>query len=243
MKDNDIFESPIRRKLNALITIFLVLAVLLCLYVVIQVLSRGYVNVFGFSMFRVVTGSMEPTIPVGALLITRETTMEQVNIGDIICFYAQESAIFGKMMTHRVIDIHTAIDGSLFFETKGDANLSVDGYFVTAANYVGKVTWYTGETNMLTSVFNFFTNKIGFLACIMIPCLVLSGLILKDCVKNIQNEIRNAARTLEEEEKEEDYLLEMSPEEYEEMYKEMYRRIRAELIEELKLSAQSSKNP
>lgn len=242
MNENEFFESPIRRKLNALITIFLVLAVLLCLYVVIQVLSRGYVNVFGYSMFRVVTGSMEPTIPVGALLLTRETGMAEVMKGDIICFYAQESAIFGKMMTHRVIDIHTAIDGSLFFETKGDANLTMDGYFVTAANYVGKVIWYTGETNMLTSVFNFFTNKIGFLACIMIPCLVLSGLILKDCVKNIKSELRKAAMVLEEEEKEEDYLLELSPEEYEAMYREMYERIRAELIEELKLSAQSKEN-
>lgn len=231
MDEFEIIDSPIRRKLNILITIFLVLAVLLCLFVVIQVLSQGYVNIAGYSVFRVVTGSMEPTIPVGALLLTEHVTMQEVQEGDIICFLAQESAILGKMMTHRVVGIYTAIDGSLFFETKGDANLSMDGYFVTESNFVGEVIWYTGETNVLTGIFSFFTNKIGFLACILIPCLVLSGLILKDCVKNIQQELRQAAEMLEK--PVEEPVLELTQEEID----EMYARIRAELIEELKRSA------
>ena len=160
-------ESPIKRKINALITILLVFAVLLCLWITIQVIGQGYANVFGFSMFRVVTGSMEPTMPVGTLLICKETEMGEIGAGDIICFRAQESAIFGQIVTHRVTGIFNDANGALLFETRGDANLAADGYMVSQTNFVGKVIWYTGASSVLSSVFSFFTNKVGFLACIV----------------------------------------------------------------------------
>lgn len=221
-------KSPVKCRMNILVTILLVLTVTFCVYVVVQVLSQGYANLGGYSMFRVVTGSMEPTIKVGALLVTEQVEMNSIVSGDIICFRAQESAIFGKMMTHRVVGVHTAIDGSLFFETKGDANLVQDGYLVTQTNFVGKVIWHTGESNMLSSVFSFFSNKIGFLACIVLPCFLLAGIILKDSVRSIRNELENVVEELEVEEYE-DPRYGMTQEEYD----EMYARIRAELIEEL----------
>ena len=55
--------SSVQRAVSLLVTLMLILAVLLCLYVVVQVMSNGYVNIGGYMMFRVVTGSMEPTIP------------------------------------------------------------------------------------------------------------------------------------------------------------------------------------
>ena len=97
--------SLIQRRISTLVTILLILAVLLCLYVVIQVLSNGYVNFGGFMMFRVVTGSMEPTIPVGALLVTRQVDIETIRLEDIICFRTQETEIWGKIVTHRVVGI------------------------------------------------------------------------------------------------------------------------------------------
>lgn len=225
-----------RRRINVLITLLLIFAVLLCVYVVAQILGNGYVNIGGYSLFRVVTGSMEPTISVGSLLVSHSVGMEEVQIDDIICFRAQESQIFGQMMTHRVVDISTAADGSLFFATKGDANLSSDGYFVTESNFVGKVVWYTGEGSALSTVFSFFTNKVGFLACIVLPCLLLASLIFRDCIKNIRSELAAAKEELKQYE-EEDVLDTMTAEEYE----EMYARIRDELLEELRNCAENQK--
>ena len=74
----DLSNSRLQRYLSALTTIALILVVALCLYVTIQVLSHGYANLCGFMMFRVVTGSMEPTIPVGALLVTKQVDIESV---------------------------------------------------------------------------------------------------------------------------------------------------------------------
>ncbi len=222
-------ESPARRRINFLITALLVFAVLLCLWVTLQVMSKGYVNLFGYSLFRVVTGSMEPTIPVGSLLVCRQIGMEGVQVGDIICFRAQESAIFGQMMTHRVTDIFTVEDGSLLFQTRGDANLVADGFMVSQTNFVGKVIWYTGANSVLSSILSFFSNKVGFLACIVIPILLLGGLLMKECVNNIQNELRTVMEELERESVPEEPEVELTEEEL----NEMYERIRAELIEEL----------
>ena len=232
MKERE--EAPVKNRINILLTILTVLAAVLCLFVTVQVLSRGYVNCGGYSLFRVVTGSMEPTLPVGALLLTEQTEMQNIQVDDIICFRAQESAIFGKMMTHRVVGVHTGADGALLFETKGDANLALDGYLVTQTNYVGKVIWHTGAGNVLSSILSFLTNKVGFLACIVFPCFLLAGLILRDSVQSIRSELNAALEELEREQKKPDVLLEMTQEEREEMYE----RIRTELIKELKQGAE-----
>lgn len=239
MKELELEESPVKRRINMLLTVLSVLAALLCLHVTIQVLSQGYVNCGGYSLFRVVTGSMEPTLPVGTLLLTEQTDMQDIQVDDIICFRAQESAIFGKMMTHRVVGVHTGADGALMFETKGDANLTQDGYLVTQTNFVGKVIWYTGAGNVLSSIFSFFTNKVGFLACIVLPCFLLAGLILRDCVQNIRSELKLAVDELDKELEQANVRLELTQEEREEMSE----RIRAELTKELMHGAQGAEKP
>ena len=234
-------ELRIQRNISILVTILLILAVLLCLYVAVQVLSNGYVNIGGYMMFRVVTGSMEPTIPVGALLVTREVDISSVYLGDIICFRTQEAAIWGKIVTHRVVHVLEMADGSVMFRTRGDANLVVDTYLVDQSNFVGKVIWHTGDDSILAGIISFFTNKVGFLGCIVFPCLLLASLFRKDCVNNIRHEMQEAMLELEAGEKEQepdwanDPLCGMTQEEY----NEMYERIRAELMEELMLLVQA----
>ena len=229
-------QFKLQQRLSLLVTIMLILAVCLCLYACVQVLSRGYVNIGGFMMFRVVTGSMEPTIPVGSLLVTREVDIHAVEVGDIICFRTQVSEIWGKIVTHRVVDIFESNYGGILLETKGDANLVADGYLVDEWSFVGKVVWHTGDGSILANLVALFTSKIGFLGCIVLPVLLLAALILKDSVSGIQQqlqlilEMEQQAQTQEDRSWENDPLCGMTPEEYQQMYE----RIRAELMEELK---------
>ena len=170
--------DALQQRMGMLVTVLLVLAVALCLYSAVQVLSNGYVNLGGFMMFRVVTGSMEPTIPVGGLLLTRQVEIENIQINDIICFRTQVSEIWGKIVTHRVVGIEQTQFGTLLLETKGDANFVADGYYVDQTNLVGKVVWHTKNGSVLAGVLALFTSKIGFLGCIVFPCLLLAALIL-----------------------------------------------------------------
>lgn len=220
------------RGVSALVTILLILAVMLCIYVVFQLLSDGYANIGGFMMFRVVTGSMEPTISIGTLLVTQEVDITTIRLDDIICFRTYDSQIYGSVVTHRVVNIMEEADG-LLLETKGDSNPVADIYYVSADNFIGKVVWYTGDGSVLASIFSFFTNKVGFLGCIVFPCLLLAGFVLQSSVKNIRQELERAREELNNPtpkmDETVDPLASMTTKEYEEMLS----RIRAELTQEL----------
>lgn len=222
-------ESKIMRGISVLVTILLILAVALCVYIVFQLLTDGHASVFGYMMFRVVTGSMEPTMSVGTLLVTKQVEISAIDINDIVCFRTYDAMIYGSVVTHRVVNIIQ--DGAgILLETKGDANLVADGYYVSQENLIGKVVWYTGESNVLTTVFSFLSNKVGFLGCIVFPCLLVAGMVLQGCVKNIRSEMeearREAAAANQQPANPADAMTDQE-------YQEMMDRIRQELTKEL----------
>lgn len=181
-------------------SVFLTLAVILCISVVAQIMSRGYVTIFGHSLFRVATGSMEPTIETGALLISKETDINTIKEGDIICFRSKEAGMLGQVITHRVMSVQTDENGQLIFETRGDANTVSDIYYVTKENFIGIVTSYTKEGSTIAGIYGAVTSKQGFLAFIVLPVLLIAGLILSSSVNNIQKELAmlNKAQSLKE---------------------------------------------
>lgn len=220
--------------ISTLVTVVLLLSIVLCITVVGQVMSKGYVSVAGHSVFRVATGSMEPTISTGALLLSGPADIEELQVGDIICFRSLQSNMLGQVITHRVVNIYQNDKGEPCLETRGDANTVSDGYLVTKSNLVGKVLWYSGKDNVGAKVVGGLSNRIGFLSLIVIPVLVVGGMILHDSMKNIQKELMEIKENLEEHERtEEDLRAQLNEEEYQ----EMLARIRAELLEELKNSA------
>lgn len=193
-----------RKVVSALVTLLLVCTIFLCFTVAMQVLSRGYASFGGYSLFRVVTGSMEPEIPVGALLISADTDIESIRVNDIVCFRSKSPDMLGRSITHRVIGITHDANGRVQLQTKGDANVAADGYYVTADNLIGRVTWYSDGEFFLASVISFFTNKISFLAFVALPCLVIAGLIFRNCVKNVKKDIATAMAELLEQERQEE---------------------------------------
>lgn len=225
-------DKNIRNKIiSAIASLLLVASVFVCLFVVIQVLSNGYVSIGGYSFFKVVTGSMEPEIPVGALILSEETEMNDIEIGEVVCFRSKSPDVLGKIITHRVIEIIEAEDGTLQLVTKGDANLSLDGYYVTAQNLIGKVVWQSGS-GKFSGVLNFLSNKFGFLSCIAFPALLILTLILRDNVKTMQQDIKRISEQLETRETASGRNTPVNGTQAED-YEQMRERIRAELIEEL----------
>jgi len=189
-----------RQKILYVVTSILVtLAVSLCLYFSVQVITNGYVTIGGHSMFRVVTGSMEPTIQNGALLLCKKTPIENIQKDDIVCYKAKNEEIRGAIITHRVTAVVAGDDGGTYLETRGDANLSTDPYYVEAANLVGKVTWHSGKDTMFTDILALLSGKIGFFSLIVFPILVAAGLMLQSAVNNMQKDIYALRRELAKE--------------------------------------------
>ncbi|WP_314060198.1 signal peptidase I [uncultured Vagococcus sp.] len=89
----------------------------------------------GRAVFIILSGSMEPTYPVGGLVLTKPMKFEKLTAGDPITFrrHGKEN----KVVTHRIIEINQR-EG--FARTQGDANKEPDGQVVLAKDVIGKVT-------------------------------------------------------------------------------------------------------
>jgi signal peptidase len=85
----------------------------------------------------VMSGSMEPAMPVGSVVLIRPVDPEAVAVGDIITFRQQDSAGF---VTHRVMEVLK--EESRSFRTRGDANEEPDTSLVPADALRGRV-WAT----------------------------------------------------------------------------------------------------
>lgn len=83
----------------------------------------------------VTSGSMEPTINVGGLVIVEEVDPETITVGDVVTYRGYAS---GGLTTHRVID-RRIVGERLHFRTQGDANDTPDVDLAPAEGVFGKV--------------------------------------------------------------------------------------------------------
>lgn len=142
---------------------------LLAAWVIVTTPTGKAPNILGYSMLTVLTGSMEPTIPEGSLIITRQTNAEEIRSDDVITFYTSIQGYDGVINTHRVVEV-TDEEGSLAFRTKGDANPIDDTRLVAAELLVGKVVFHSYLLGMLIS---FLREPYVFLPLVLIPLFIL----------------------------------------------------------------------
>ncbi|MBR3607375.1 MAG: signal peptidase I [Lachnospiraceae bacterium] len=107
---------------------------LLILLFIIAILLIGP-NILGMKGMAVLSGSMEPSIPVGSIVYVKETELEELKLEDVITY----SLPGGTYVTHRITDINTE-ENTLI--TKGDANEVNDASPVSFAQVVGKMVFH-----------------------------------------------------------------------------------------------------
>ena len=219
-------EKKSKKTVTIIVSAFLTIALCVCLFVIVQVLSKGYVSLGGYSFFRVVTGSMGESLPIDTLTITKNQEINTIQKGDIVTFKSESPNMLGMIITHRVVDVIDRQDGTIVLSTKGDANLAVDGYYVDQEHLVGKVVWSTAEDGFLAGLIGFITNKIGFIVCIVFPCMLIAGFILSETARRMRRDMDEVVE-----------LMKSSKQLPQESEEEMRARILAELKEELKTSA------
>lgn len=83
-------------------------------------------TLFGCRLYNILSGSMEPTLSVGDLVVVRAVPPEEIQDGDIITYYPTQHT--GATVTHRVVGT-TLRDGQVVFETRGDAVEQSDPLF------------------------------------------------------------------------------------------------------------------
>ncbi len=123
---------------------------------------------FGWRVDLVSSGSMEPELKTGSLVITRPVGPQEVMVGDIITFNPKGVTLGENLISHRVIGIETA--SPLYFKTKGDANDKPDPFTVPARNLEGRIFFKAHYVGYVTG---FLKTPWGFLLGLVIPGLIL----------------------------------------------------------------------
>lgn len=137
--------------------------------------SAGKVpSVFGFSVLQVSTGSMEPEIETGSVIVVKKTDVKKLKVGDVISFYSTDKNIDGKVNTHRIdkIDYSIGANRDPIFTTKGDANAFVDREKVYSETVIGKVIYDLGTVS--GSVISVFQNPNVIFFVIVLPLIFIT---------------------------------------------------------------------
>ena len=121
---------------SALTVLIFALAFYIMIFGAIAASNNRLLNIFGYSYSVVPTGSMEgdldDSLHVGDMILIKRTTIDFVDVGDVIVFYSIENDIH---IAHRIIEVTD--EGALI--TKGDANASADDELVTSDMVIGQV--------------------------------------------------------------------------------------------------------
>ena len=94
MKDQN--KKTSYKLVSGIVSVLLLLAVCCCIFAFAQKMNKGYVSFLGYSLFRVTTGSMEPTITIGELIITQDVPIDKVELKDIISFFSKDAYIVAQ---------------------------------------------------------------------------------------------------------------------------------------------------
>jgi signal peptidase len=137
------------------------LAVLAAAVVALALAAVVVPRLLGAVPLAVLTGSMEPAISPGDLVVSRPVDAADLTIGDVVTF--QPVSDDPMLITHRVVGIQLGGDGVATITTQGDANGGVDdpiepeqvmGRVIYTLPYLGHVTQAVppGARGVLVSV-------------------------------------------------------------------------------------------
>ncbi len=149
------------RFLSFIGTLLLIVAIAACLGLTVPRFA-------GIDQYVVVSGSMEPAIPVGSMIYSAQTEPSTLDPGDVIVFNTTDGG--NTPVTHRVVENHIA-DGEVI--TKGDANPQNDMDPVTYSNIIGKMVLHIPMLGYIAAPIATTAGKIA-MGCVIFAAYLLT---------------------------------------------------------------------
>ena len=157
-------------------------------FISIKILKKDLAPIQGYAVLEVVSGSMEPNIHIGDMIVIN-TKNKEYRVNDIITFYD----VNGAFVTHRIIYIDK--DGIL---TKGDNNNAEDEK-ITKDKVVGKYVFKITGAGKIMAAFKtpfvmVMVMVIGVMVCILLSTDKDGKPILTEQEKKATNKARRKTK-------------------------------------------------
>ena len=128
-------------------------------------------SIFGYKFLTVLTGSMSPYMEPGDMIVVKNTSETDIEVGDVITYKKSEH----MTVTHRVIEkLHK--EGKVVFRTKGDANNVSDEELISHRTIIGEESFIIRYGGYIA---RFFSGKAGFIL-IFVVIFIVTALEVRD---------------------------------------------------------------
>ena len=161
------------------------MTVLICTLLVAFFAWFAIPRVMGWTPMVVLSGSMEPTLPLGSVAMVEPRAATSIVAGDLLTFHHPERP--GTLVTHRVTEATRLDNGLVSFKTKGDANNVEDKWAIMSPQVVGTVKFDVPYAGYAADKVR---SPLGFLMVIAVPAIVLGV----GEVRGIVRQVRTARR-------------------------------------------------
>ena len=146
-------NKEIKRKRIVSICVYIILIPILIYN--INLIIKAIINpnetpsFFRIKTYVIISGSMEPNIKIGDIVITKsiKNKEESIKVGDIISYRKGQNVI-----THRITNIEKDENGILRIATKGDNNKTEDSERILINNIEGKVITVIPKIGYITLI-------------------------------------------------------------------------------------------
>lgn len=141
-----------RRPHRAAAVVCRILGTVILLAVLAVCLPLSVPKLLGYQVYDVVSGSMNPAIPVHSVVLVQPAAPEELQPGEIVVYRSGSSVVI-----HRLVENHI-VEGELV--TKGDANAEPDPLKVEYAGVLGTVTAHIPFIGIYAGALNTLPGKL-----------------------------------------------------------------------------------
>ena len=133
------------------------------------------VLIFGWKLYCIQTGSMEPEYPVGMMIAVEPVSFEQLGVGDVITFVQGDNTV----VTHRVVEIDSETQMLI---TKGDNNNVTDSAPASFKNVIGRVKFGIPLIGYFVLILNTTFGKwmVGIVALALVGIAIIRRMYYHD---------------------------------------------------------------
>ena len=160
-----------KKILSILGTILLVILLAVVVVMFNARLSGEAPSVFGYQVFRVSSGSMEPELMIGDVILIKEAEPQDIQKGDIVTYKGEEGDLDDKFITHKMIEDPQLVDGRYVFHTQGIYEGAVPDPDWYEDQLLGE---FVCKIPFIDSVYSFFLKPYGLITFVLV-IIVLFG--------------------------------------------------------------------
>ncbi len=135
----------------------------------------------------IMSGSMEPALGTGDIVLEREIAPLEARVGDVITFRDPDGS--GRLITHRVRSIRVQGD-AVGFTTKGDAANGIQRWTIPVSGTVGEPRFRLPKLGYALSATR---SPAGRLLLVALPALLLGGSAIVRIWRSSASRVADAA--------------------------------------------------